>query len=76
MIPFEAFPPLSATDLSDLRLLVDVFNSTGAGKESRGVFDLIRSACSGRPETFNRLRFDPPQQFHLTPCDLAARLER
>jgi len=70
LIPFTSFPPLSATDLRDLRLLVDVLNPAPKGKQSAAYSTSSPSRIWAKPETFNAIRFDPPQQFHLTPCDL------
>jgi hypothetical protein len=70
MIPFIDFPPLSETELSDLRLLVDVFNAPEPGNKVGAYSTSSPSRVYGKPETFNLLRFDPPHQFHLTPCDL------
>jgi hypothetical protein len=70
MIPFTDFPPLSATELTDLRLLVDVFNAADPGRKVGAYSTSSPSRVYGKPETFNLLRFDPPHQFHLTPCDL------
>ena len=70
MIPFVDFPPLSAAELSDLRLLVDVFNAPEPGKKVGAYSSSSPSRVYGKPETFNLLRFDPPHHFHLTPCDL------
>jgi hypothetical protein len=70
MIPFTSFPPLSSTDLSALRLMVDVFNPPPPGKKVGAYSTSSPSRAYGKPETFNHLRLDPPQQFHLTPCDL------
>jgi hypothetical protein len=70
LIPYTAFPPLSTTNLSDLRLLVDVFNPPPAGN---GVVAYSTSSLAriyAKPDTFNALRLDPPQQFQLTPCDM------
>ena len=69
MIPFIDFPPLSETELSDLRLLVDVFNAPEPGKKVGAYSTSSPSRVYGKPETFNLLRFDPPHHFHLTPCD-------
>jgi len=68
MIPFVDFPPLSATELSDLRLLVDVFNAPESGKKVGAYSTSSPSRVYGKPETFNLVRFDPPHHFHLTPC--------
>lgn len=70
MIPFTSFPPLSSTDLSDLRLMVDVFNPAAPGKKVGPYSTSSPSRAYGKPETFNHLRLDPSQQFHLTPCDV------
>jgi hypothetical protein len=70
MIPFVDFPPLSATELSDLRLLVDVFNAPEPGKKVGAYSTSSPSRVYGRSGTFNLLHFDPPHHFHLTPCDL------
>jgi len=70
MIPFIDFPPSSATELGDLRLLVDVFNAPQPGKKVGAYSTSSPSRVYGKPETFNLLHFDPTQHFHLTPCDL------
>jgi hypothetical protein len=70
MIPFTAFPPLSSTQLSDLRLLVDVFNPPLPGKKIGSYSTSSSSRIYGKPESFNALRLDPAQHFDLTPCDL------
>jgi hypothetical protein len=70
MIPFAAFRPLSVTDLRDLRLLVEVFNPPAPGRKVGAYSSSSPARVHGKPETFNRLRFDPPHQFHLTPCHL------
>jgi hypothetical protein len=70
MIPFLDFPPLSATELRDLRLLVDVFNPPEPGKKIGAYSTSSPTRVYGNPATFNLLHFDPPHRFHLTPCDL------
>jgi len=70
MVPFTSFPPLCSTDLSDLRLMVDVFNPPPAGKKVGAYSTTSPIRVWGKPETFNRLRLDPAQPFHFTPCDL------
>lgn len=69
MIPFEDFPPLSATELGDLRLLVDVFNAPDPGKKIGVYSSSSPTRVYAKPETFNLLRFDPTHHFHLSPCD-------
>jgi hypothetical protein len=70
IIPFTSFPPLSSTELRDLRFLLEVFNPPEPGKKV-GVYSTSSSTRAfGKPETFNRLALNPPRQFHLTPCDL------
>jgi TonB family protein len=67
-IPFEAFPPLPKLDISDLYLLVDVFNAAPAGKKE-GVYSTSSPArVWGKAGTFNALRLDPALSFLLTPC--------
>jgi hypothetical protein len=70
LIPFTAFPPLSATELRDLRLQVDVFNPPPAGKDVVAYSTTSPSRIYAKPETFNALRLDSPQQFHITPCEM------
>jgi len=70
LIPFRAFPPLSSTELRELRLMVDVFNPAPPGKKVGAFSTSSASRIYARPDTFNRLALDPPRQFHLTPCDL------
>jgi len=70
MIPFIAFPPLSNTELGDLRLLVDVFNPPVPGRKVGAYSTSSPARVYGKPETFNLLQFAPPYRFHLTPCDL------
>jgi hypothetical protein len=70
LIPFTEFPPLSSTELRELRVLVDVFNPPPAGKKAGAYATSSPSRVYARPDTFNQLTFDPPQQFHLTPCDV------
>ena len=70
LIPYIAFPPLSTLDLRDLRLMVDVFNPPPPGKKVGSYSTSSPSRIYAKPETFNAVRLDLPQQFHLTPCDL------
>jgi hypothetical protein len=70
LIPFTAFPPLSSTALRDLRLMVDVFNPTQAGKEVVAYSTSSAARVYAKPETFNAVRLDPSHAFELTPCDL------
>ena len=70
LIPYVAFPPLSTLDLRDLRLMVDVFNPPPPGKKVGSYSTSSASRIYAKPETFNAVRLDPPQQFHLTPCNL------
>jgi hypothetical protein len=70
LIPYEIFPPLPSLDLRDLRLLVDVFGAAPAGKKMGAFSGSSPARVWANPETFNRLRIDPPRVFHMTPCDL------
>ena len=67
-IPYDAFPPLNATQISELRLMVDVFSAAPAGRKE-GAFSTTSSArIYGRPETFNVLHLEPPLLFEVNPC--------
>ena len=70
LIPFTAFPPLSATQLQDLRLMVDVFNPVSSAKAVVSYSTSSPTRVWAEPKTFNPVRLDPPQQFHLTPCEM------
>lgn len=70
LIPYTAFPPLDALEVHDLLLMVDVFNTAPEGKK-QGPFSTSSPARTyGRPESFNRLRLDPPRVFEMTPCGM------
>jgi hypothetical protein len=67
-IPYSAFPPAPELSLSDIWLMVDVFNSAEPGHKM-GVF----SSTSARREwgasaTFNHLRLQNPRSVAITPC--------
>lgn len=70
LIPYSAFPPISTTALRDVRLMVDVFNAPPAGKTVGAYSTTAPARVWAKPASFNHLALDPPQQFHLTPCDL------
>lgn len=75
LIPFQAFPPLSTTEMRDLRLMVDVFNPPEQGRKVGSYSTTSASRIYAATQTFNRVALDPPHQFRLTPCEvpLAAR---
>jgi hypothetical protein len=67
-IPYTAFPPLNAAEVSELRLMVDVFSAAAAGRRE-GAFATTSSARAfGNPGTFNILHLDRPISFELSPC--------
>jgi len=70
LIPYVFFPPVPATEVRDLRLLVDVFSPAAAGKKTGPYSTSSPLRAWGKPESFNTLRLDPPRAFHLTPCDM------
>lgn len=64
---WNAFPPLKPLRLSDIRVMVDVFNP-GTGRRKYGGFSSTASQRKyGRPDTFDRLGLEPVD-YHLTPC--------
>lgn len=70
LIPYSIFPPLPSLDVTDLRLLVNVFSPAKAGEKSGAYSSSSRSPVSGDPATFNHLVLNPARVFHMTPCDL------
>jgi hypothetical protein len=71
MVPFTDFPPLSTTELGGLRLLVDVFNAPEPGTKVGAYSSSSPSRRYGIPGSFNLVSFDPPHQFHLSPCNFS-----
>jgi len=69
-IPFTAFPPVSSAQLTNLRFMVDVFNPPPEGKKVGAFSSSSATRVFAKPDTFNNLVLDPPQLFHLTPCDV------
>ncbi|MGA9884629.1 MAG: hypothetical protein WBQ34_13005 [Candidatus Acidiferrales bacterium] len=70
LIPYNIFPPLASLQVSDLRILVDVFSVTPPGKKS-GVYSTSSPArVWADPASFNQLVLNPPRVFHMTPCDM------
>ena len=70
LIPRVAFPPLPASNVRKLYLLVDVFNAAPVGKKMGAYSTSSPARVWGKPITFNRLRLDPPTLFSVTPCNL------
>lgn len=70
LIPYSIFPPLPSLDVSDLRLLVDVFSAAKPGQKSAVFSTSSPSRVPGDPGTFNQLVLNPPRVFHMTPCDM------
>jgi len=67
-IPYSSFPPLNTLQLSELRLLVDVFSAAPQGRRYGPFSSTSATRAFGKPETFNLLHFDPPRVFELSPC--------
>ncbi|MGH9740299.1 MAG: hypothetical protein ACRD4X_17185 [Candidatus Acidiferrales bacterium] len=70
LIPYNIFPPLASLQVSDLRLLVDVFSAAPAGKKSGPYSTSSPARIWADPATFNHLVLNLPRVFHMTPCDL------
>lgn len=70
LIPYTSFPPLPSLELSNLRLLVDVFSAAPAGQKSGAYSTSSPSRIWGDASTFNQVTLDPPRVFHMTPCDM------
>lgn len=70
LIPYGAFPPLPSLELREVRLLVDVFSAAPGGKKMGAFSSSSPGRVWGNPGTFNKLDFNSPQVFHMTPCDL------
>jgi hypothetical protein len=70
LIPYSIFPPLPSLNVSDLRLLVDVFSAAQPGQKSGAFSTSSSSRISGDPGTFNHIVLSPPRVFHMTPCDM------
>lgn len=68
-IPYSSFPPLNTLEVSDLRLMVNVFSAAPAGQTEGAYSSSASAGAYGKPETFNRLRLDPPITFETSPCD-------
>lgn len=67
-IPYSSFPPINTLQLSELRVMVDVFRAAPPGRRE-GPFSTTSAArADGKPDTFNVLRLDPPRVFELSPC--------
>jgi hypothetical protein len=69
-IPYVLFPPLPTLELSDLRLMVDVFSPAPPGKKMGPYSTSSPLRVYGKPETFNWIRLDPARTFQMTPCDI------
>ena len=67
-IPYSSFPPLNTLQLSELRLLVDVFSRAPQGGRYGPFSSTSATRAYGKLGTFNLLRFDPAHMFELSPC--------
>lgn len=70
LIPYTSFPPLPSLNVTDLRLLVDVFSSAPSGQKSGAYSTSSPSRVWADPATFNHVVLNPPRVFHMTPCDM------
>jgi hypothetical protein len=70
LIPYSIFPPLPSLNVSDLRLLVDVFSAAPAGQKSGAYSSSSPSRIWADPATFNHLVLNPPRVFQMTPCGM------
>jgi len=69
-IPYEAFPPLRQLAVQDLWIMVNVFNSAEPGQKEGPYSTSAANGKWGNPSTFNRVRFDHPHRFILSPCEV------
>jgi hypothetical protein len=69
-IPYSAFPPLHTLQLSDLRLMVDVYSAAPEGEKFGPFSSTSANRRYGSPQTFNLLRLKPARAFQMTACDL------
>jgi hypothetical protein len=67
-IPYSSFPPLNTLQLSELRLLVDVFSAAPQGKGYGPFSSTSATRAYGKLDTFNLLHLDPARVFDLSPC--------
>jgi hypothetical protein len=65
-IPYSSFPPLNHLQLSEFRLMVDVFSATRASEPGFSTTSPNREP--GQPNSFNRMRLDSAHEFKLGPC--------
>ncbi|MGH9572943.1 MAG: hypothetical protein ACRD40_05355 [Candidatus Acidiferrales bacterium] len=69
-IPYSAFPPLDSAPVADMRLMVDVFSAAAQGHREGAFSTTASNRAFGKPETFNKLEFNPPLPFQITPCNV------
>jgi len=67
-IPYDAFPPLNATEISSLRFMVDVFSAAPQSRKEGAFSTTSATRAYGNPATFSKLRLEPPIAFQLSPC--------
>jgi hypothetical protein len=67
-IPFSSFPPLNTLQLSELRVMVDVFSAAAPGKKEGAYSTTSATRVFGKTETFNVIRFEPARVFEMSPC--------
>lgn len=67
LIPWKILPPSGRLNLTDLRILVDVFSPGAAGKY--GPFSTTSpTRAYGKVKTLNRIALNPPRHWRL-PCE-------
>ncbi len=68
-IPYSAFPAAPNLKLSDLWLMVDVFNPAPAGRKTGPYSTTSSRRVWGEPATFNHVKLDKPVRYALSPCE-------
>ncbi len=72
LISWDLFPPSSQVSLQDLYLLVEVFNAAPPGKKSGPYSSTAPGRGYANFASFNRIHFEQPRQFTITPCEYPA----
>ena len=67
-IPYTAFPPTQQLQLSDVRLMVDVFSASPDGRKMGALSSTSAHRKWGDPASFNLLRLAAAPAYTLTPC--------
>jgi hypothetical protein len=67
-IPYASFPPLHRTELSDMRLMIDVFSAAPPGRREGAYSTTSATRAYGKPETFGLFHLDTSIVFQTSPC--------